>query len=87
LTGQNNEIIWTPPCLKPVRFSGNRQKGEPFGKKTMTKQLREVVIARDQAAFRLDGRGRWHSEEGEFLHRKIIEHFMPPSEKTRGAFT
>jgi hypothetical protein len=86
LTGQNNEIIWTPTCPKPVGFSGNRQKGEPSEEKTMRKKPKEVVIPRDQAAFRLDGRGRWYSEEGEFLHRKIIEHFHASIRKDEGGF-
>lgn len=39
------------------------------------KRPRDVVIPKEQALFRLDGRGRWHGVNGEFLHKKIIEHF------------
>jgi hypothetical protein len=52
----------------------------------MTKKLREVVIPKEQALFRLDGRGRWHGENGEFLHRKIIEHFHASIRKDKQGF-
>jgi hypothetical protein len=52
----------------------------------MTKKLREVVIPRDRAAFRLDSRGRWHGEHGEFLHKKIIEHFHSSIKKDKQGF-
>lgn len=52
----------------------------------MTKKLREVVIPKEQAVFRLDGRGRWHGENGEFLHKKIIEHFHCSIRKDKGGF-
>lgn len=52
----------------------------------MTKKLRELVIPKEKAAFRLDGRGRWHSEMGEFLHRKIIEHFHSSIRKDKKGF-
>jgi len=52
----------------------------------MTKKIREVVIPKEKAVFRLDGRGRWHSEEGEFLHRKIIEHFHASIRKDEQGF-
>jgi len=52
----------------------------------MTKKLREVVIPKEQAVFRLDGRGRWHGETGEFLHKKIIEHFHRSIRKDKQGF-
>jgi hypothetical protein len=52
----------------------------------MTKKLREVVIPKEQALFRLDARGRWHGEDGEFLHRKIIEHFHASIRKDKLGF-
>jgi len=52
----------------------------------MTKKLRELVIPKEKAAFRLDGRGRWHGEAGEFLHRKIIKHFHASIRKDRQGF-
>lgn len=52
----------------------------------MTKRIREVVIPKDQAVFFLDGRGRWHGQEGEFLHRKIIEHFHASIRKDKQGF-
>ena len=44
------------------------------------------MIPRNQAAFRLDGRGRWHGEGGEFLHRRIIEHFHASIRKDEEGF-
>jgi hypothetical protein len=52
----------------------------------MTKKLRQVVIPKEKALFRLDGRGRWHGEGGEFLHRKIIEHFHTSIRKDKQGF-
>lgn len=52
----------------------------------MVKKLKEVVVPREDAVFWLDGRGRWHSESGEFLHRKIIEHFHASIRKDKQGF-
>jgi hypothetical protein len=52
----------------------------------MTKKLKEVVIPKEQAVFRLDGRGRWHGGDGEFLHRRIIEHFHASIRKDKQGF-
>ena len=52
----------------------------------MTKKIREVVVPKEKAVFRLDGRGRWQSEEGAFLHRKIIEHFHASIRKDKQGF-
>jgi hypothetical protein len=55
-------------------------------RKAVTKKITEVVIPKEKALFRLDGRGRWHSEEGEFFHRKIIEHFHASIRKDKHGF-
>lgn len=52
----------------------------------MGKTLREVVVAREHAVFWLDGTGRWHSEGGPFLHRRIIEHFHASIRKDQQGF-
>jgi hypothetical protein len=85
LTGRNNQII-LDDLFRPLHFVENREKGKPFTKKALMKKRKEVVIAKDKALFRLDGRGRWHSEAGEFLHRKIIEHFHASIRKDEDGF-
>jgi hypothetical protein len=41
----------------------------------MTVKHRITVITREKARFWLDGRGKWHSDDGPFQHPKIIEYF------------
>jgi hypothetical protein len=50
------------------------------------KKQKEVVIPMHKAVFRLDGKGRWHSEGGEFLHRRIIDHFHASIRKDSDGF-
>jgi hypothetical protein len=52
----------------------------------MTKKLKQLVVPREKALFRLDERGRWHGEGGEFLHPKIIDHFHGSIRKDAGGF-
>lgn len=52
----------------------------------MARKLKEVVVPREKALFRLDERGRWHGEGGEFLHKKIIEHFHASIRKDKQGF-
>ena len=52
----------------------------------MEKEIKEVVIPKDEAAFRLDDRGRWHGVDGEFLHPRIIEHFHRSIRKDEAGF-
>ena len=52
----------------------------------MTRKVKEVVIPKEKAAFWLDARGRWHGENGEFRHRKIIEHFHSSIRKDKQGF-
>jgi len=37
--------------------------------------MKEVVITKEEAVFRLDKNGRWHNRYGPFEHKKIIDHF------------
>lgn len=37
--------------------------------------LPEVVISKEEAVFRMDGRGRWYNRHGCFTHKRIIDHF------------
>jgi hypothetical protein len=71
---------------KSPSSQGERKQGDLSERKVMTKKLKEVVIPKEKAAFRLDGRGRWHSEDGEFLNRKIIEHFHLSIRKDKQGF-
>ena len=41
----------------------------------MTDQLREIVIEKEDAVFRLDANGRWHNQHGRFQHKKVIDYF------------
>ncbi|MGB5984837.1 MAG: MFS transporter permease [Desulfobacterales bacterium] len=48
--------------------------------------IKEIVISKDQAAFRLDGRGRWHNVHGPFQHAKIIAHFHRSIRRDAGGY-
>jgi hypothetical protein len=39
------------------------------------KELKEVVVTRENAVFWLDAHGRWHNKHGAFEHKKIIDYF------------
>jgi hypothetical protein len=39
------------------------------------KEIKEVVVPKENAVFRLDAHGRWHNQHGVFEHKKIIAHF------------
>jgi hypothetical protein len=52
----------------------------------MKKKLREAVVPKEKAVFRLDKRGRWQGENGEFLHKKIIDHFHASIRKDKEGF-
>jgi hypothetical protein len=39
------------------------------------KEIKEVVVPKENAVFRLDAHGRWHNEHGVFEHKKIIDYF------------
>lgn len=41
----------------------------------MVKRMKELVIPKDKAVFRLDGNGRWYNKFGRFQHKKIIDYF------------
>ncbi len=44
----------------------NKQKG---------RNVKEIVIPKENAVFWMDGDGAWHNEHGRFEHPKIIRHF------------
>lgn len=52
----------------------------------MTPQLREVVIEKEDAVFRLDANGRWHNQHGPFQHKKVIDYFHACIQKDRHGF-
>lgn len=41
----------------------------------MTDKLKEIVIDKKDAVFRLDANGRWHNQHGRFQHKKVIDYF------------
>jgi hypothetical protein len=52
----------------------------------MTDQLREIVIEKESAVFRLDANGRWHNQHGRFQHKKVIDYFHSCIKKDRHGF-
>ena len=52
----------------------------------MTKKLKEIVIPREKAVFRLDKNGNWHNEHGKFQHKKIIDYFHACIDKDGDGF-
>ena len=46
----------------------------------------EVVIPREQAVFRLDGRGRWCNHDGPFRNRRISDHFHASIHRDAGGY-
>ncbi len=41
----------------------------------MNQPLREIVIPKEKAVFRMDGNGHWFNRHGRFEHKKIIDYF------------
>ena len=41
----------------------------------MAKKIKTIVIPKEQAVFWLDKNGRWHNENGQFEHKKIVNYF------------
>lgn len=37
--------------------------------------MKQIIIPKEQAVFRLDGNGRWHNRYGPFEHAKVINYF------------
>jgi len=52
----------------------------------MTKKLKEIVIPKEKAVFRLDKNGYWYNEHGKFQHKKIIAFFHTCIEKDGKGF-
>jgi hypothetical protein len=52
----------------------------------MPKQMKKIVISKDQAVFWLDGNGRWHNKFGEFQHKKIIDFFHSSIRKDQDGY-
>ena len=52
-------------CLQNTR---RNEKGKD-------ENLKDIVIPKDRAVFRMDGNGRWHNEHGPFQHKKLIDYF------------
>ena len=41
----------------------------------MVKKIKTIVIPKEEAVFWLDKNGRWHNENGQFKHKKIVKYF------------
>jgi len=74
-------ISWPIGALAQKFASGNkpfntkfRFRGGCMGKED-ERVATEVVIAKEQAVFRLDGNGCWHNDGGRFRNKKIIDFF------------
>ena len=52
----------------------------------MIDQLREIVIEKEDAVFRLDANGRWHNQHGRFQHKKVIDYFHACIKKDQHGF-
>ena len=52
----------------------------------MTDQLREIVIRKEDAVFRLDANGRWRNQHGAFQHKKVIDYFHTCIKKDANGF-
>jgi len=48
--------------------------------------LPEVVIARENAVFWMDGHGRWHNRHGRFEHKRIIDYFNRSIRRDRDGY-
>jgi hypothetical protein len=52
----------------------------------MTDQLKEIVIEKEDAVFRMDANGQWHNQHGRFQHKKVIEYFHTCIQKDEQGF-
>ncbi len=48
--------------------------------------MKQIIIPKDQAVFRMDGNGRWHNQHGPFEHPKIIAFFHAAIRKDAQGF-
>ena len=52
----------------------------------MANTRKEIVVSKEDAVFWLDKRGFWHSKEGKFQHRKIINYFHSSIRKDKDGY-
>ena len=52
----------------------------------MEKKLKEIVIPKDQAVFRLDKNGLWRNKHGKLQHKKIIDFFHASIRKDNNGY-
>lgn len=48
--------------------------------------MKEIIIPREKAVFRLDRNGRWHNADGPFEHKKIIDYFHASIRRDENGF-
>jgi len=41
----------------------------------MNREMKEVIIPKEEAVFWMDENGRWHNQHGPFQHHKIVNYF------------
>lgn len=52
----------------------------------MTAKLKEIVIKKEEAVFRLDANGCWRNRHGRFQHKKVIDYFHACIKKDQHGF-
>jgi hypothetical protein len=52
----------------------------------MASRRKEIVVAKEDAVFWLDKHGFWHSKEGKFQHKKIINYFHSSIRKDKAGY-
>jgi hypothetical protein len=52
----------------------------------MPEKLTEIVVPREKAVFRLDGRGRWCNAHGVFRNRRISDYFHSAIRRDEGGY-
>ncbi|UCD89630.1 MAG: MFS transporter permease [Desulfobacterales bacterium] len=50
------------------------------------KEIKEIVVNKEDAVFWLDAFGRWHNKHGAFEHKKIIDYFHSSIRKDDGGY-
>ena len=52
----------------------------------MDRNIKEIVVPREEAVFWMDGNGVWHNRHGRITHPKIIEYFNAAINKDADGF-
>lgn len=52
----------------------------------MDEEIKNVVVPKEEAVFRMDGNGVWHNRHGRIAHPRIIEYFNGAIDKDADGF-